>query len=350
MLKHPEWRGQVQKRALGSQGLQVSALGYGAMVLVHGMYGASQEEDALATLLHVLDRGVDFIDTADAYGTDGGNERLVGRAVAGRRDEVAIATKWGIAGARSATTSQVTAAYANTVLVDARPELARPALEASLRRLGVDMVDLWYLHFPDPAVPIAETVGAMAALVRDGLVRHIGVCNVTAEHLRAAHAEHPISAVQSEWSLWTRDVEAEVVPAANELGIGVVPWGPLGNGFLAGSADSIGGADLDFRNNAPRFQEENLRRNVDRFAPLRQFAAERGISQAQLALAWLLRQGENVVPIPGSRRVAHVDDNLGALDVLLTKEDLDELGQLAHQGLAAGPSMLGVQAEAPTII
>ena len=255
----------MQTRTLGS--LTTSAIGYGAMALVPGMYGDSSDEQSVGTLSHAIDAGATFLDTADAYGA-GDNERLVGRAVAGRRDEVQLATKWGIVfeGGRT-----LTHHHAQEIRVDARPERAREALEASLTRLGVDHVDLWYLHFPDPGVPIEETVGAMAELAGEGKVTHLGLCNASAEQVLAAHQVHPIAAVQSEYSLWTRDPERELLPVLAELGVGFVPWSPLGAGFFAGS---VRDTDKDFRANHPRFSRDNLAANQDRFAPLRGIADE----------------------------------------------------------------------------
>jgi aryl-alcohol dehydrogenase-like predicted oxidoreductase len=325
----------MEQRKIGQE-LEVSALGYGAMVLI-GLYGEVDEEKAVGALTHALDRGVTMIDTADAYGADGSNERLVGRAIAGRRNSVVIATKWGIS-VPGPTAHQVDATYANEIWIDARPEQARDAAEASLRRLRVDAIDLWYLHFPDPGVPIEETVGAMAELVREGKVRHLGVSNVSADQLRQAHAVHPISAVQVEWSLWTRDPERELVPLARDLGVGIVAWGPLGNGFLTGTVKELG--EDDFRHNAPRFQRENLRRNADRFAPLRALAEKLAITPAQLALAWLLHQGDDVVPIPGSRSAAHIDENLEAAEIRLSGEVLERIDELFPAGTAAGEPLL----------
>jgi aryl-alcohol dehydrogenase-like predicted oxidoreductase len=325
----------MKQRKLGQE-LEVSALGYGAMVLI-GLYGEVDEEKAVGALNHAIDRGVTMIDTADAYGPDGSNERVVGRAIAGRRDGVAIATKWGIA-APGPTAHRVDATYSNEIWIDARPERAQEAAEASLRRLGLDAIDLWYLHFPDPGVAIEESVGAMAELVHEGKVMHLGVSNVSVEQLRRAQAVHPISAVQVEWSLWTRDPERELVPLARELGVGIVAWGPLGNGFLTGTVQELG--EGDFRHNAPRFQRENLRRNADRFAPLRALADELAITPAQLALAWLLHQGEDVVPIPGSRSAAHIDENVEAAQIRLSREVLERIDELVPAGAAAGEPLL----------
>jgi aryl-alcohol dehydrogenase-like predicted oxidoreductase len=319
-----------------TNGLEVSALGYGAMGLI-GLYGDVGEDDGLAALQHALARGVTFVDTADAYGRDGANERLVARAIAGRRDDVVLATKWGIA-PPGPTAHRFEAPYANEIWVDARPERAREALETSLRRLGVDAVDLWYLHFPDPAVPIEDSIGGMAALVEEGKARHLGVSNATADELRRAHEVHPIAAVQTEYSLWTRTPEDELLPTARELGVGVVAWGPLGNGFLAGGVTRLG--EADFRHNAPRFQGENLRRNQDRFAPLRELARELDVTPAQLAVAWLLHQGDDVVPIPGSRNSTHIDDNIASVGVRLDDGDLARIDELAPAGLAVGAALV----------
>ncbi len=323
----------MQTRNLG--GLTTSAIGYGAMVLVDGIYGHSDDEHALRTLRHAIDAGATFIDTSDAYG-GGANERLVGRAIAGRRDEVQLATKWGIVGDGG---RAVHHAHDQTILIDARPERARAAAEASLRRLGVDAIDLWYLHFPDPEVPVEESVGAMAALVQEGKVRQLGVCNVSAEQALAAHQAHPLAAVQGEYSLWTRDPEHELLPVLRELGIGFVPWSPLGAGFFAGPTD-VGAPGEDFRTNHPRFRPANLAANRDRYAPLRGLADELGITPAQLALAWILAQGDAIVPIPGTRTPAHLDENLAAAGVVLGDDVLARIDALAPAGAAAGSALL----------
>jgi aryl-alcohol dehydrogenase-like predicted oxidoreductase len=324
------------RRLLGD--LEVSAVGYGAMALA-GLYGETTSSAAMETLRSAIDRGVTFMDTADAYGEDGLVERLLAPLLRERRDEVQVATKWGMATnpAGPARRRQDTK-WDTAVLVDGRPERARSALEASLRRLGVDTVDLWYLHWTDPAVPVEDSVGAMAELVREGKARHLGVCNTTADELRRAHATHPITALQSEWSLWSRGIEGEVLPVARELGVGVVPWAPLGNGFLAGTVAQV--AERDFRTNLPRFRGENLRRNRRRFAPLADIAAEKGITPAQLALAWLLHQGADIVPIPGTRSPSRVAENAAAASVQLTEEDLKRIEQIAPPGAAVGPTLL----------
>jgi aryl-alcohol dehydrogenase-like predicted oxidoreductase len=331
---------RMRTRTLGKDGLATSPIGYGAMALVDGMYGPAGDERSLRTLRHAIDAGATLIDSSDAYGADGHNERLVGRAAAGRRDDVQIATKWGIVHTPGEHAHRVEHAHDQEIWVDARPERARPAAEASLRRLGIEAIDLWYLHFPDPEAPVEESVGAMAELVAEGKVRHIGLSNVTVDQLLAGNQTHPIAAVQSEYSLWTRDPERELLPALRELGIGFVPWSPLGAGFFAGSADRIGAPGEDFRSNHPRFRAGNLSANRDRYAPLRDLASELAITPAQLALAWLLHQGEDIVPIPGTRTPAHVDENLAAADVVLDDTTLARIDELAPAGAAAGSALL----------
>jgi aryl-alcohol dehydrogenase-like predicted oxidoreductase len=325
----------MNRRRLGE--LETSAIGYGAMVLI-GLYGAVEEQEGVDVIRRALDLGVTMIDTADAYGAAGFNETLVGRAIRDRRDDVQVATKWGIV-APGGNANRVDATYENEIWIDARPARARAAAEASLRRLGADAIDLWYLHFPDPGRPIEEAVDAMAELVATGDVRHLGLSNVTAEQLRRAHAVHPIAAVQVEYSLWTRDAESGLLPVARELDVGVVAWGPLGNGFLARPIAALD--DGDFRHNAPRFRGENLERNLDRFAPLRALADELGITPAQLALAWLLHRGDDVVPIPGTRSVAHLESNVAAAGIRLDAEALGRIEDAAPAGLAAGAALLG---------
>jgi aryl-alcohol dehydrogenase-like predicted oxidoreductase len=323
-----------QGRELGS--LESSAIGYGAMVLI-GLYGAVDEQQGVDVIHRALDVGVTMIDTADAYGADGSNEILVGRAIRDRREDVVVATKWGVV-LPGENANRVAASYANEIWIDARPERARAAAEASLRRLGVDSIDLWYLHFPDPGRPIEESVGAMADLVNAGLVQHVGLSNVTAEQLSRAHAVHPVSALQIEYSLWTRDAERELLPTARELGVGIVAWGPLGNGFLAQPITTL--EDGDFRHNAPRFRADNLRRNLDRFAPLRALADELGVTPAQLALAWLLHR-RDIVPIPGTRNPDHLEANIAAADISLDEETLRRIEEITPAGLAAGAALLG---------
>jgi aryl-alcohol dehydrogenase-like predicted oxidoreductase len=328
--------GTLPHRRLGR--LETAAIGYGAMVLI-GLYGDVDEQRGVEIINHALDAGVTMIDTSDMYGVDGSNEKLVGRAIAGRRGDVVVATKWGIV--EPGPNAHRFTGYngENEIWVDARPERARSAAETSLRRLGVNALDLWYLHFPDRSLPIEETVGAMSELVDAGDVKHLGLSNVSAQELRRAHAVHPIAAIQVEYSLWARHAERELLPTARELGVGIVAWGPLGNGFLAQPVTTLE-AD-DFRHNSPRFQGENLQRNIDRYAPFRDLAAELRISPAQLALAWLLHQGDDVVPIPGTRSPEHLDANLAAGRIELDATTLQRIDEIAPADLAAGAALTG---------
>ena len=283
-------------------------------------YGSlGDEAESIATVHAAIDAGCTFIDTADVYG-DGANEELVGRAVAGRRDQVVLATKFGFQRSEAGSTMPN--------VVNGSPEYARSAIDASLRRLGVDHVDLWYLHRRDPEVPIEETVGAMASAVEAGKVRYLGLSEVSGETLRAAHAVHPISAVQSEWSLWTRDPETGVLPTVRELGIGFVPFSPLGRGFLTGQLKSPDDFEADdMRRTLPRFTGENFQRNLDLVEKVRSLAEGKGVLPSQLALAWLLAQGNDVAPIPGTKRRKYLAENLGAVDVTLSADELAELDQ-----------------------
>ncbi|MFF4406540.1 aldo/keto reductase [Streptomyces sp. NPDC001262] len=303
----------MQQRRIGRNGPAVSSIGLGCMGMSE-FYGPTDEAQSLETLRAALDAGVTFLDTADMYGK-GHNELLVGRALAGRRDEVFLATKFGMRRDESDPRQGRK--------VDSSPEWCRQAIDASLQRLGVDHVDLYYLHRRDPDVPIEETVGAMSELVQAGKVRHLGLSEVSAATLRAAHAVHPIAAVQTEYSLWTRDVEADVLPAARELGTTLVAYSPIGRGFLTGTITRP--EDLhttDFRHSHPRFQEEHLARNLRMVERLRALAADFGCSPVQLALAWLLAQGEDIVPIPGTRRVKYLHENAAAAGIRLTGEQL----------------------------
>jgi aryl-alcohol dehydrogenase-like predicted oxidoreductase len=315
----------MERRQLGRHGLEVSALGLGCMGMSE-FYGAADEAEAIATIHRALELGITFLDTADAYGR-GDNERLVGRAIAGRRDEVQIATKFGIVRGPDPADRRI----------EGNPEYVREACEASLRRLGVDHVDLYYQHRVDPAVAIEETVGAMAELVAAGKVRHVGMSEASPDTLRRACAVHPIAALQSEWSLWTRDVEAEVLPTARELGVGFVAYSPLGRGFLTGaltSPDDLG--PDDFRRSNPRFAGQNFQRNLRLVETVRALAAEKGAAPAQLAIAWLLHQGEDVVPIPGTKRRQWLEQNAGAVAVRLDADDLGRLDEALPPGAAAG--------------
>ncbi|MER7823158.1 aryl-alcohol dehydrogenase-like predicted oxidoreductase [Streptomyces sp. CG 926] len=312
----------VPTRHLGS--LAVSAQGLGCMGMSHG-YGASDDTQSIATVRHALDLGVTLLDTADFYGA-GHNEELLGRAVAGRRDEVVLATKFGFANRLGEPTRvRGDAAY------------VRQACEASLRRLGVDHIDLYYQHRVDPQVPIEETVGAMAELVRAGKVRHLGLSEAGEQTLRRAHAVHPIAALQSEWSLWTRDLEAEIAPVCRELGIGLVPFSPLGRGFLTGRYSSVEGlAETDVRRSQPRFADGNLERNLSIVEKLNELAEAKKVTAGQLALAWVQHRGQDVVPIPGTRRQRYLEENLAALTVELSADDLAAIEAAAPAEQVAG--------------
>ncbi|MCU0490025.1 MAG: aldo/keto reductase [Chloroflexaceae bacterium] len=325
----------MQTRKLGSQGLEVTAIGYGAMVL-EGYYGGVGDAEAIETIRQALDLGVSHIDTADAYG-GGHNEGLIKQALAGRpRESATIATKFGIVFDGTPGRDLVTG-WGHTLTLNGEPAYVQKSLDRSLQTLGVDVIDLWYLHYPDPATPIEETVAAMAEGVRAGKVRYLGLSNLTAEQLRRAHAVHPISAVQYEYSLWRREAELELLPTMRELGIGLVPWSPLGSGFLTGSA-SVG--ENDFRQINPRFQGENRVANEDRFAPLHEMAKRLGITSAQLALAWVLHQGDDIAPIPGTRKAARIAENAAAASVVLSAADLAYLNDLAPVGATAGGTLV----------
>ena len=315
----------MQTRTLGSEGLEVSALGLGCMGMSE-FYGTADEDEAVATIQRALELGIFFLDTADMYGPFT-NERLVGRAIDGRRDDVVLATKFG--NERSEDGAMLG--------VNGRPEYVHAACEASLERLGVEHIDLYYQHRVDKTVPIEETVGAMAELVQQGKVRHLGLSEASAETIRRAHAVHPITALQTEYSLWTRDPEAEILPMVRELGIGFVPYSPLGRGFLSGAItkpDDI--AEGDFRRHNPRFQGENFRRNLELVDRVREIASEKDVEPSQLALAWLLHQGSDIVPIPGTKRREYLEENAGAADVELTEDDLARIDEAAPAGGAAG--------------
>lgn len=323
-------------RSLGP--LTVPAIGFGAMVLSPGMYGEIDDDGALAALRHALDAGATFVDTADGYGVDGHNESLVGRAIAGRRDEVVVATKFGLTIPDGVERHRFPVGYAfGELAVNAEPRHVPGYAGASLRRLGTDRIDLYYPHFPDPQVPIEDTAGAVADLIADGLVGHLGVSNVSADQLRRAHAVHPVAALQVEWSMWKR-IPADLLVAADELGVGVVAWSPLGGGFLTGTVTAL--ADGDFRHHAPRFQGDNLAVNNDRYAPVRRVAAELGMTPGQLALAWLLHQHPTVVPIPGSRTPAHIDENLDAARIDLHPDTLAACDRLLAAAVPAGGVLL----------
>jgi aryl-alcohol dehydrogenase-like predicted oxidoreductase len=315
--------GRMEKRVLG-QSLEVSELGLGLMGMSFA-YGSADEQESIATIHRAIELGVTFLDTADMYG-QGRNEELVGRALAGRRDEVVLATKFGNVlrddGSRG---------------VDGRPEYVRQAIDASLRRLGTDHVDLYYQHRVDKTVPIEETVGAMAELVAEGKTRHIGLSEASPQTIRRAHAVHPITALQTEYSLWTRDPEDEVLPTTRELGIGFVAYSPLGRGMLTGrfsSPDDF--TDDDFRKTHPRFTGENFQRNVDLVERVREIAAEKGATPGQLALAWVLSRGDDIVPIPGTTSRKHLEENIAATEIELTDEDLARIEEAFPKGATLG--------------
>jgi len=315
----------MKMRILGSQGLEVSQLGLGCMGMSE-FYGTTDEEESVATIHRALELGITFLDTADAYGPFT-NEKLVGKAIADRRDEVVLATKFGNERKEDGT----------RLGVNGNPEYVRKACEASLRRLGVEYIDLYYQHRVDPDTLVEETWGAMAELVEAGKVCHLGISEAAPETIRRAHAVHPITALQTEYSLWSRDVEDEILPTVRELGIGFVAYSPLGRGFLTGQIRRF--EDLpegDFRRLSPRFQEENFEKNLELVGRVREVADEKGLTPGQLALAWLLHRGEDIVPIPGTKRREYLEENAGAAEVTLTEEDLQRIDEVAPKGVAAG--------------
>ena len=316
----------MQTRTLGHSNLTVSALGLGCMGMSE-FYKSGTEAESVATIQHALDRGLNFLDTADMYGPFK-NEELVGRAIRHRRDEVALATKFG----------NVRGEDGSFKGVNGRPDYVRACCDASLKRLGVDQIDLYYQHRVDRTVPIEETVGAMADLVKAGKVRFLGLSEASSATIRRAHAVHPISALQTEYSLWTRDPEDEILPTVQELGITFVAYSPLGRGFLTARFRAL--EDIpegDYRRNAPRFQGENFQKNLDLVEKIEGLARQKGVQTSQLALAWVLAQGRDIVPIPGTTRSSHLDENIAALDIVLTSEDLVQIEALAPLGIAAGP-------------
>ena len=308
----------------GDHSVTVGAIGLGCMTM-SGSYGAGDEAEARAAIDRAIDLGVTLFDTADVYG-DTDNERLVGRALRARRDDVVIATKFALGRDASGGTT-----------VTGTPDYVRHACDESLERLGVDHIDLYYQHRVDQTIPIEETWGAMSELVAAGKVRYLGISEPSVDSLRRAHATHPITALQNEWSLWSREIEDEIVPVCRELGIGIVPFSPLGRGFLTGDVKSIADfADDDMRRRLPRFQGDNFQRNLDLVGEITTLAATRDISPAQLALAWLIAQGNDVVPIPGTKRTARVTENVGAAAITLTAQELHRIDEIAPIGAAAG--------------
>jgi aryl-alcohol dehydrogenase-like predicted oxidoreductase len=314
----------MQKRKLGSE-LTVSALGLGCMGMSE-FYGRGDDAESIATMRRAIDLGVDFLDTADMYGI-GRNEELVGRALRGRREQVVLATKFG----------NVRGPQGEFLGVSGRPEYVRGACEASLRRLGVEVIDLYYQHRVDPATPIEDTVGAMAELVRAGKVRYLGLSEAAPATLRRACAVHPIAALQTEYSLWTRDPESEILATCRELKVGFVAYSPLGRGFLTGRFQTtVDLAEDDFRRHHPRFEGENLQRNLRLAEAIKEIAGAKGCTPAQLALAWGLAQGADIVPIPGTKHVRYLEENLGALQVRLTADELRRIEAVFPQGVTAG--------------
>jgi aryl-alcohol dehydrogenase-like predicted oxidoreductase len=316
----------MKQRKLGRGGPMVSAIGLGCMGMSE-FYGDRDEQESIATIHRALDLGVTFFDTADVYGPHT-NEQLVGRALRGHRDKVVLATKFGILRSPDKPEFRGTSG---------KPDYVRSSCEGSLRRLGVNCIDLYYQHRVDPDTPIEDTIGAMAELVQQGKIRYLGLSEAGADTIRRAHAVHPITALQSEYSLWTREPEKEILPLCRELGIGFVPYSPLGRGFLTGKIQKVDDlAENDYRRTVPRFQGDNFQRNLDLLKRVEEIAREKHCTPAQLALAWVLAQGNDVVPIPGTKRRKYLQENVGAVEVMLTSEDLERIDELTPKDAFAG--------------